>query len=67
MNLLDQIPVSQYKEIEIKEVAISPQFSSKQENGILRWQFVMQPKEKKKITLGFTVEYPRGRVPTGIF
>ena len=67
INVYDQIPVSQNKEIEIKDVAISPQFSSKQENGILRWQFVMQPKEKKKITLGFTVQYPRGRVPTGIF
>ena len=63
----DQLPVSQNKEVEIKNIAITPEPGSKEENGILKWQFVMQPKEKKEITLEFTVEYPRDRVPVGIF
>lgn len=60
IEVLDQIPISQNTQIEVKDVNINPQPKSKAEKGIISWLFTLEPQTKKEITIEFTVEYPKG-------
>ncbi len=59
IEVLDQIPVSQNTQIEVKDVNINPQPKSKDEKGILSWLMTLEPQAKKEITIEFTVEFPK--------
>ena len=66
IEIQDQLPISQNTKIEIKDLAITPQPSKKDEKGILTWTVTLEPQEKKEILIGFTIEYPKGTNIRGI-
>ncbi len=66
IEVLDQIPVSQNTQIEIKDVNLNPQPSKKDEKGILSWNLSLEPQAKKEIKIEFTVEYPKDAKISGL-
>ncbi|MCI4445208.1 MAG: mucoidy inhibitor MuiA family protein [Candidatus Aminicenantes bacterium] len=66
IELRDQIPVSQNSRIEVKDVKITPNPSSRDEKGILTWNIKLRPKEKQEFNLDFTIEYPKGARIAGL-
>ena len=66
IEIQDQLPISQNTKIEIKDLAITPQPSKKDEKGFLTWTLTLEPQEKKEILIGFTIEYPKGTTIRGI-
>ena len=65
LNLEDQIPVSQTREIEVSVKEISKaDYDSK--TGKLNWKLSMQPNETKKIKLEYSVRYPSNKVISGM-
>ncbi len=62
VHLFEAIPVSQMDRIKIKtsDVSVKPTDTDwKDRKGIWRWEFSLNPKEKKEISYSFSVEYPR--------
>jgi uncharacterized protein (TIGR02231 family) len=66
VEVTDQLPVSQNNKIEIKDVSIQPAQTKKDEKGLLTWKLTLAPREKKEITIDFTIEYPRDVMVIGI-
>ncbi len=66
IEIQDQLPISQNTKIEIKDQAITPAPSKKDEKGLLTWTLTLEPQEKKEIIIGFTIEYPKGSTIRGI-
>ena len=58
--LLDQIPISLNKEIEIN-LNKSDNAKLNEENGQLKWEFDLEPKQEKKIEFSYTVSYPKDK------
>lgn len=59
--VLDQVPVSTNSEIEVN-VLQSSGAKAATETGELKWDFTLQPDEKKEIELRYSVRYPKNRV-----
>ncbi len=57
LNLADRVPVSEDKDIVISGVRISPD-AKPDSKGILHWPLTLQPKEKRKFEIQYTIEYP---------
>ncbi len=66
IEIQDQLPISQNTKIEIKDQAITPEPSKKDEKGVLTWTLTLEPQEKKEILIRFTIEYPKGSNIRGI-
>lgn len=60
LEILDKIPVSKNRQIEITDVSLAPEKQSLDENGITKWVFKLKVKEKKEIFISYTVAYPKG-------
>ncbi len=58
IKLLDQIPVSQREEIEVKTLDLSGGNLSK-EDGIVEWKLTLAPATNKTIKLQYQVKYPK--------
>jgi uncharacterized protein (TIGR02231 family) len=68
LSILDQVPVSQNKEIVITDVKITPTpKENKTDQGELQWEFEISPKEELEIILEYSVEYPNGKEIAGLF
>jgi len=65
MVILDQLPVSNDKDIVIESIETS-KGESNETTGEIKWEFTIQPNETKKLVLGYTVKYPKGKVITGL-
>jgi uncharacterized protein (TIGR02231 family) len=62
LTVLDQYPVSQNEQIEVKlnEVAPEPQYlAGDQEQGFLRWAHDLKPLQKEEIHYKYQVRYPQ--------
>ncbi len=59
IEVIDQIPISQNTQIEVKDVNFNPQPDKKDEKGILSWFRKISPQAKKEITFEFTIEFPK--------
>jgi uncharacterized protein (TIGR02231 family) len=59
--LMDQIPVSQNEQIEVSADILQPQPTEQTDSGLLTWKMKLQPREKKEIRLGFTVQFPKDK------
>lgn len=57
LQLADRVPVSEDKDIVITGVKISPDVKP-DSKGILRWPLTVKPKEKQKLEIQYTIEYP---------
>ncbi len=59
VTVRDQLPVSQHEEIKVDAARIEPQPKERTELGLIEWELVLEPMEKREIRLDFTVEHPR--------
>jgi uncharacterized protein (TIGR02231 family) len=60
IEIQDQVPISQENDIEVSVDEISNAEHNK-ETGILVWKFNLPQSEVKKITLGYSVKYPKSK------
>ncbi len=58
IEILDQIPISQSAEIEVKILETSKAVYN-ETTGELKWQYQLEPGETKKIKLSFSIKYPK--------
>ncbi len=60
LEIIDQLPISNEKDIQIIVNELS---GAKRDelSGKLTWEFSLAPKQEKKLLLGFTVKYPKGK------
>jgi len=69
INILDSIPVSRTDKILVENINIQPQPSEKNyqgREGILLWSLSLKPDEVKKISLSFTISYPKDEPVMGL-
>lgn len=60
VNIKDQVPISNASDLKVLDVTIDGgQLEDK--TGIVRWKVTLQPQEQKKLTLSYTVKYPKER------
>jgi uncharacterized protein (TIGR02231 family) len=57
LTLADRLPVAEDNDVQITGVKISPE-AKPDSKGILKWNLAMAPKEKKKLEIRYTIEYP---------
>ncbi|MDX1907014.1 MAG: DUF4139 domain-containing protein [Bacteroidia bacterium] len=65
LNLLDQVPVSQNKDIVITALEVSGG-TLQPESGRISWDLDLKPGETRKVTLQFEVKYPKDQPVTGL-
>jgi len=69
IQLFDSIPVSRTDKIEVKDVQISLKPDEQDyhdKEGVLFWDLFLDPGEKKEISIGFTVTYPKNMTVSGL-
>jgi len=62
IKLLDSIPVSRTDKIKVKDIKITPEPSQRDyqdKEGVMLWEFDLQPGDEKDINLSFVVIYPK--------
>ena len=62
IKVLDSIPVSRTDKIKVKDIKISPEPSQRDyqdKEGVMLWEFDLQPRDEKDINLSFVVIYPK--------
>jgi len=62
LRLLDSIPISKTDKIEVKDVKIAPEPTKKNyqdKEGVMLWEMDLKAKEKKEVSIEFTVTYPK--------
>lgn len=57
LTLADRLPITEDKDVQISGVKIAPD-AKPDSKGILKWNLAMAPKEKKKLEIRYTIEYP---------
>jgi uncharacterized protein (TIGR02231 family) len=57
LQLADRVPISEDKDITISGVKITPDVKP-DSKGILRWPLTVNPKEKQRFEIQYTIEYP---------
>lgn len=60
IRLRDQFPVSVVKEISISEMK-APGAEVNEDTGIATWDLELKPGQEQKVTISYTVKYPRDR------
>ncbi|MFP3980634.1 MAG: DUF4139 domain-containing protein [Desulfobacterales bacterium] len=69
LHVTDHIPVSKTDRIKVEDVAFSPEPEKKDveaKPGVMQWRFALAPGQTKKISISFTVAYPRD-MPAPVF
>lgn len=66
LTLLDRIPVSRDKEVQVKDVEAPGAKVGSKEPGEVRWELSLAPGEKKTLSLSFVVEYPADKEVDGL-
>ena len=66
----EQIPVSRNSDISVKIIKdkTTPDYETEPDNkvGLIRWESVYRPKEKKEILFGYSVGWPKEKILTGL-
>ena len=60
IHMVDQIPVSTNKEIEVEDVKVTEARVDK-ETGIVTWTLTLAPGQEKKLGISYSVKYPKDR------
>lgn len=60
VNLKDQVPISNASDLKVTEVTTDGG-AIEEKTGIVRWRVALKPQEQKKLTLTYTVKYPKER------
>ena len=66
LTLKDQLPLPYHEDIKTNINRIEPQPDKTNKQNFLTWNLTLAPAEKKTIILDFQVEYPKGKVITGL-
>jgi uncharacterized protein (TIGR02231 family) len=66
LALKDQLPLPYHEDIKTNINQIEPQPDKTDKQNFLTWNLTLAPAEKKTITLDFQIEYPKGKVITGL-
>ncbi len=68
IKLVEQIPVSQNKEIEVKVTKIEPTgYDENKDLGTYTWQPKLASSQKFVVNMNYYVEYPKGKIVTGLY
>jgi uncharacterized protein (TIGR02231 family) len=62
LKIIDNVPVSKTDKIEVKDLKISPepiQTKYQDKEGVMLWEFNLNPGEKKEIAIEFVLTYPK--------
>ncbi len=60
MRVLDQVPVTDDKDVEIKLVRSEPEAQKNTQNGELAWKVTVPPSGKSTVTFVYTLKRPKG-------
>jgi hypothetical protein len=66
LTLHDQFPVSTHEEIKVRLESTEPKPVEVSEMNLLRWEFTLQPHEKRTVRFDFSVDSPQGMDIVGI-
>jgi len=69
LQVMDSIPVSRSDKVSVKDMKIMPQPKEKSyqgRDGVLMWEEVLKPGEKKEIMVEFVVTYPKDMPVIGL-
>lgn len=60
VTVLDQVPVSQHEDIEVRDVKAKPEPAERTDLGVLTWKLDLKPGQTAEITLAYRVDLARG-------
>ncbi len=60
ITVVDQFPVSTIKDISVEDIK-APEAELDKDTGIVTWKFVIPAGQEKKLTIGYSVKYPKDR------
>lgn len=69
LKLLDSIPVSRTDKVEVKDLKMNPEPAKENyldKEGVMLWEYKLDPEEKQEINIEFVVTYPKGFLPMGL-
>ena len=66
VTVFDQLPVARHEAIKVKPGEIVPRPAELSDLSILKWELELPPHEKRDLSFGFTVEYPRDLTVVGV-
>jgi uncharacterized protein (TIGR02231 family) len=66
ITLHDQIPIQRHEDIKVKLESADPKPTEQTELNLLKWEFVLEPKEKRIVRFDFSVESPQGMEIIGL-
>jgi len=64
--LHDQIPVGRHEDIKVRLETTEPKPLEQTELNLLKWEFTLEPKEKRFVRYYFVIEYPQSMEITGL-
>ncbi|MBI5816703.1 MAG: mucoidy inhibitor MuiA family protein [Nitrospinae bacterium] len=67
VEVKDHLPYPGSEEISLSNVKLEPKPEKRDERNIVFWKLDVKPKEKKKIRMEFTLEYPKGSDISGLW
>lgn len=59
ITIVENIPISQRKEVEVELGEKTTKPDEKDDQGFVRWKVELEPEETKKVLFSYTVEYPK--------
>ena len=68
LKVVDNIPVSRTDKIELKELTMKPEPAQKNyrdKEGVMLWEYTLEPEQQQEITIEFIVTYPKDLLPGG--
>ena len=70
LKVLDHVPVSRTDRIVVKDIHVTPEPAQKNyldREGVMLWEYQLDPEEKQEINVTFVVTYPKDVLPVGLF
>ena len=68
LKVVDSIPVSRTDKIEVKELTMRPEPAQKNyrnKEGVMLWEYTLDPEQQLEINIEFVVAYPKGLLSMG--
>jgi len=68
LKVVDNIPVSRTDKIEVKELTMKPEPAQKNyrdKEGVMLWEYRLDPDQQQEINIEFVVAYPKDFLPIG--